>query len=157
MRALVLLVLFVACGPSAAQIKQSREARYTASADAVFRAAVAAADDGYDIDLADPREGVFRTEPRWYEPDGTYEGKANDGSSMITDGSILLSLVVRVAGDDGGRWVEIEPLAVQHVGGSPQPRELAPDDPAMPGWVAGKIDNLYVAIHERLKAHVAPP
>ena len=31
--------------------------------------------------------------------------------------------------------------------------DLAPDDPAMPGWVEGKVDSLYLAIHEQLKPH----
>jgi len=152
----VLVSLLAACGPSSGQIREARNARYETSAGAVFDAAMTAAHEHGGVAEYDANRGALRTIDRWYQQDGTSESITGDGKSLVEGGSILLSLMLEVKCDHEC-WVEITPLVAEHVSGSPQARELAPDDPAMPGWVQGKIDNLYLAIHEQLKARALPP
>ena len=45
------------------------------------------------------------------------------------------------------------PKTFQHISGSPKPRELAPDDPNLPGWVQGRVETLYVEIHKSLQKY----
>jgi hypothetical protein len=153
---LMFLLVFVACGPSSAQIKTARTARYQATPHAVFEAAIDACKENGGIDQVDEDRAVVFTKSKWYQRDGSTEGETGDGKFMVTDGSVLVSLMVEVKSDGDARWVEITPLVLEHVSGSPQPREIAPDDPSMPGWVEGKVDNLYVAIHDRLKTTALP-
>lgn len=155
--ALVLALLLAACGgPSTADVRQARAAHYTVRALAAFDQAIQGAQDAqWQVDESDPQRLGFRTNAKWFEPDGTSEDRSDDdNAAWVVDGSILLAFVVYVKGSDGDCWIEINPLVYEKVGGSPQPRQLTIDDPSMPGWVHGKLDNLYVAIHSRLKAHM---
>ena len=70
----------------------------------------------------------------------------------IVDRSIRLQLVVELTDpEDKYHLVTVTPKTFQHISGSPQPRELAPDDPNLPGWVQGRVDSLHVEIHKRLQ------
>ncbi|MCA9674372.1 MAG: hypothetical protein KC464_04945 [Myxococcales bacterium] len=150
------------CGPSA-QVQAARSASYGgADRDVVFEAAAQAVAEKYEIDQASQSDAALRTVPEWYEPEGNHERKDADDHIMIRAGSIELAFYVAVVGDQSAWRVEVTPLALQVVQGSPQPRELKPDDPAMPGWVEGKLDDLRVAIHERVMSAIgsgaaAPP
>jgi len=152
----VLLSIVCACGPSSAQVKTARTSHYEVAASAVFDAAMAAAKENGGVAEYDAERGLLRTHGRWYQEDGSTATKSGD-EFIIRNRSVLLSLIVQVKAEDGEAWVEVTPLALQHVSGSPQPRELAPDDPALPGWVQDKVDAIYLAIHARLKAHALPP
>jgi hypothetical protein len=154
MRALLLMLgLVVACGPSSGAIRDAREARYDATPKVVWEGTLAAVQEDYEIDASDQSNGEIRTVARWYEKDGHSEDKNADDGVMVRDGSIMLAFHVAVRNDDGGYYVEVKPLAAQYMTGSPQPRPLEAGDPDMPGWVAGKVDNLYLAINARLKDH----
>jgi hypothetical protein len=156
--AAVVAVALVACGPSSGQIRQAREARYDAEPEAMFTGVMRAV---ASVDKLDPEAqgaGVIRTRAKWYEPDGTSARRGTDDeSAFVGDGAVLLALQVDVQGEPGDWYVVVTPIAFQHMAGSPQPRELRPDDPQMPGWVQGKIDNMYLAVYERMKAHAVAP
>lgn len=149
-----------ACGPSAGQVKAAREARYDAELSVAFKAVVdAVSGEKYKVVQADAATGAVVTEPRWYEPDGTFEDKSADGSSaMLEHGSVMLAYEIRLYGENNLWQVAVIPRAQQYREGSPMPHALPPDDPGMPGWVIGKTDELYLAIHAKLKPYqVAPP
>jgi hypothetical protein len=152
----VLLLSVVACGPSSAQIKTARTARYTATPHAVLEAVLDACKENGGIDELDEGRAVVWTKSKWYQRDGSSEPTTGDNQQLVSGGSVLVSLMVEVKSDGDARWVEITPLVLEHVSGSPQPREIAPGDPSMPGFVDGKVDNLYVAIHGKLKATALP-
>jgi hypothetical protein len=152
----VLLFVVAACGPSSAQIKTARTARYTATPHTVFAAAIDACKENGGIDEYDEGRTVVFTRSKWYQRDGSSEPTTGDDQQLVSGGSVLVSLMVEVKSDGDARWVEITPLVLEHVSGSPQPREIAPGDPSMPGWVDGKVDNLYVAIHDKLKGTAVP-
>lgn len=157
----VVLAVFalIACGPSAAQIKTARTARYHADASVVFQAGVAAlkAND-YKVEQADPVTGRASTTGKWYEVDGTSMSRDSRGQAQMTSaGGILLSVEIAVQVDAGSFWVDVIPHVLQARSGYSAPLELKPDDPAMPGWVSGKLDNIYVSIYDGLKQYAAQP
>ncbi len=157
MRLALAILVLAACGPSSAEIRTAREARYTEPMSTVFDAVYEAASAEYKIISRDDHEGALLTDGKWYAADGGVEPKGAGGGQFVRDGSVHFALEIRVQGDEGDWWIEVTPRAMQHLGGSPQPRELAPDDPAMPGWAQGKIDAMYVAIHRRLAKPAPKP
>jgi len=150
-------LLLVACGPSAAEIRTAREAHYTVSMGEVYDAVHEAAKADYGIAAYDEMEGWVITDGKWYAPEGGVEPKSADGGQFVGDRSVHFALEIYVRGAERDWTIEILPRAMQNVQGSHQARELKPDDPAMPGWAHGKIDAMYVAIYNRLKAGQAAP
>jgi hypothetical protein len=150
-------------GASSAQVKEAREAKYDAPPEVVFNAVLEAVGSLHKIAGHDPSQGIIETESRWYDPSGTSAPRSADDGAYVVDGSVLLGFAVGVRGEPGAWHVEVLPLASQVVAGSPQGRELRPGDPAMPGWVQGKVDNIFVAVHAKLKEYAvgatpaAPP
>lgn len=149
-RLLLALLLVAACGPSAAEIRAAREAHYTVPMSDVFAAVYDATSAKYDILDRDDIAGWLTTRSMWYAAEGGLEPKSADGDQFVRGGSTRFRMTVKVLGAENDWTVEITPEAWQLISGSPQPHQLAPDDPQMPGWVQGKVDDLYVAIHARL-------
>jgi hypothetical protein len=151
-------VTLVACGPSAGQIKTAREARYVGTRDEVYLAVSTALAKEAKIERSDPEQAVLMTLPRWYEKDGTYEDKGlGSDTVMAEDGSILLALLVRVVGDQAPFQVVVEPMAEQIRSGYSARYRFLPGDPQLPGWIAGKVDDLQLALHARLQKTLAMP
>jgi hypothetical protein len=150
--ALLAGLALVACGPSSAQIKTARTARYHSTASATFQAAVSAlASNDYKVAAADPVSGKARTVDRWYEYDGTYVAKDSQDQIVTKDKMIDLTIQVAVVADGDAFRVEVTPYAMQFRDGYSQLTELKPDDPAMSGWISGKVDNIYISIYDALK------
>ena len=89
-------------------------------------------------------------------------GTANEGNGDYVvnarGGDIQLSIeVVVVAGPAGRAQVAVVSHTHQLVAGSPQPRELGPDDPNLPGWVKGRVDQLAVDVYNAAKQYEAKP
>lgn len=141
-----------ACGPSAAQIHTARTARYQVELPAAYAAVLdALTAQHYQLRISDRARGLFVTTSRYYEPDGTTSGEHVDA------GAINFGLAVEVSGDETCRAISILPVATLRRGDGLLRDPLATDDPRLPGWVEGKIDSLYVAIHARLKDHAVTP
>ena len=150
----------VGCGPSAAQVKTARTARYQTTASAVFSAGVTALkQENYKVAQVDPVASRAVTEPRWYEVDGTSMSRDSDGRPQLTSaGGIMLSIEFGVVADGSQFRAEFIPHVLEQRNGLSAPLEIKPDDPAMPGWVSGKLDNLYLGTYDALKQHaVATP
>jgi hypothetical protein len=149
--------LLAACGPSSAQIKQARDARYQGNRDEIFLAVAEAVGKEQPIDKRDPDEAALLTRGRWFEADGTYEDKAvrEEDRMALTDGAIFLVFLVKVVGSEPPFQVVIEPQVDQIRSGYSAPYRMKPGDPQMPGWVHGKVDDLQLAVYNRLKGHVA--
>lgn len=155
--ALALTSSFGACGPSSGQVKTARTASYKTDANTVFKAVVDVVGRKYKVINADAATGKLRTEDAWYEKDGTSEDKkANDGV-MAEDGAIVMYYLVELAGGPDTYQVEVHPMVAQVREGYASPLKLAEDDLAMPGWVHGKTDDLYLAIYESLKLYAVAP
>lgn len=159
--AVVTLALAVAaCGPSAGQVKTAREARYQTEPNVAFTAVMDAVTARYKVDRAAAATGELLTVARWYEPEGNLEDRDASGSAaQLQDGSVLLRFHVRVVVEAGAGAVQVvvTPQAAVMRTGYAQPVALAPDDLALPGWVHGKTDDLYLAIYAKLKTYEIKP
>jgi hypothetical protein len=158
--AVMMSVALWACGgPSAQQVRTAKLAEYNAETGQLLDLALQVAQKSYKVDpnTIDPK-GQFATYPQWYSSEGMRRGTANEGNGDYlvnsADGDIRLSLrVTVVAGPAGKSQIAIVPQTLQMVAGSPQPRELAPDDPNMPGWVKGRVDQLAVDVYNAAKPY----
>lgn len=68
----------------------------------------------------------------------------------VPDRSIHLRMIVRLvpSGDD---WaVAIEPVMMRDCPGRPNPDHRKPDDPSLPGWTGGRVEQPYSACHRTL-------
>lgn len=156
LRAALACLVLVACGPSSAEIRTAKEAHYTLPLDVVFAAVHDVAKASYGVIDGNAEEGWVMTDGQWYAPEGGVEPKT-EGGQFVGDRSVFFQMEIHVRGTEGDWTIEVIPRAMQNISGSPQARELAPDDPAMPGWAHGRVDNMYVAIYDRLKAQQPKP
>ena len=145
------------CGPSSAQVRAAREARYYGDRDEVFRlAAAAVVAEDHEIEAADVAAGQLITKGRWYEAKGNLEDIETqpDGSEAVVmhHGSLLLAFKVAVIGDRPSVQVVVEPVAAQWLVGATSLKPMAIDDPDAPSWVERRADELQIAIHNRLRA-----
>ena len=159
-----LLAALAACGPSSGQVRSAREARYTGSRAEVFMAAMQAVEKSYPIFRSDPDIATFITEGRWYEADGTYADNANANRdtagaavNLSQDGSTFVGFVIKVVGDSPPYQVVVDHSAHQVRSGYSAPYKFLQDDPQLPGWVRGKVENLQLEVHARLKARLVSP
>jgi len=162
--ALLLLVLGVgaACGPSSGQIRTAKTAVYTAAPNQLLDIAVQVAQRTYKVRDVDPAKNMFITEGQWYTAEGGRIGTTDEGNGEYVNaggGDVRVSFEVRIVPADGSSsqfMVAIDQHTFQLVAGSPQPRELATDDPNLPPWVKGRIDSLALDIYEAAKPLVHP-
>lgn len=150
---MVVGIAIAACGPSNAEIKTAKSAHYAATPQTLFDIAMEVAQRDYKIGDVDVEHARFATAPQFYNAEGGRQSPGAGGYVQMGGGSIELTLVVEVLPADQGQVIAITPKAFQVVSGSPKPRELAPDDPALPGWVHGRVDSLAVAIYDAAKQH----
>src|SRR5512139_1440397 len=142
---LVFLLVMAACGPSGAEVKTAKLAQYSAQPQTLFDIAIQVAQADYKIGETDAATGQFMTEPQFYSKEGGRQSPGAGGYVNMGGGSIQLSLIVEIVKSEQGHAIVVTPKTFQVVGGSPKPRELAPDDPSLPGWVSGRVDALAVA------------
>lgn len=151
MKMFVLVAAVIACGPSSAEVRSAKTATYRADPAEVFRIAGEVAAETYKIGDVDAKQLEFITQPQWYNPEGGRESAGAGDFVQLVDRSILLSLIVEVSEAEDAVRVVVTPKTFQYLKGSPKPRELAPDDPNVPGWVTGRAESLQFEIHKRLQ------
>jgi hypothetical protein len=153
----LMVVLAVAgCGPSTQEVKTAKTARYKTDGRALFDIAVAVAEQDYKIGEVDAAGLQFATQPQFYSPEGGRQSPGAGGFVNMSDRSVQLAIVVEIVKADDRFVVVVTPHTMQVISGSPKPRELAPDDPNLPGWVHGRVESLYVGIYNAAKQHAAP-
>jgi hypothetical protein len=164
MRATALFVLAAAvssCGPSSTQIKDAKSAEYKAQPKQVLDVALQVAQQTYKIGAIDPDALKFATAPQWYSKEGGRISPNNEGGGDFVNaggGDVQLTLIVAVHLVPRDRVVvSVTPKTYELVSGSPQPRELTPDDPNLPPWVLGRVDALAVEIHKHAKVYIEKP
>jgi hypothetical protein len=154
MKKLVLVMALAACGPSSAEIKTVKTTTYQMSGHDLLQVAEQAAQEEYKIGDVNEAELTFITQPRYYGPEGDLESPGAGGFVQMQDHSVQLSFIVQVTELAGGdSAVSVTPKTFQVLSFSPKPRELAPDDPNLPGWVHGRTDQLAMEIYELAKPH----
>jgi hypothetical protein len=154
MKKLVLVMALAACGPSSAEIKTAKTTTYQMSGHDLLQVAEQAAQEEYKLGDVNEGELTFITQPRYYGPEGDLESPGAGGFVQMQDHSVQLSFIVQVTELAGGdSAVSVTPKTFQVLSFSPKPRELAPDDPNLPGWVHGRTDQLAMEIYELAKPH----
>jgi hypothetical protein len=150
--ALIALAL-VACGPNAAELKTAKEARYKGDPATLFAEAKGAIEGNLKIGKSDPAALGFQTEGKWYTPLGPADTMSGGDVNKLQDGSINLTLVVRLVKDGELYTVQVEPIILRMNKGNPKPETLTLDNISVPGWVVGKVEAAQVEIHDHLKAY----
>lgn len=158
---MAVLVLFAAlafsaaCGPSAAEIKTAQTATYKTQAADLYQAALDVASADYKIGEQRPPE-AFATVPQWYSREGGRQSAGAGDYVQIEGGSVRLTIIVEVVEVEEGKYaVKVTHQTFEHLSGSPQPRELEADDPNLPPWVTGRVENLQLAIYKRAQQFAA--
>jgi hypothetical protein len=166
MRTLIAAVVAVAvavavagCAASRHDVAAAKAARYRGDQLEMFRGVRAAIADKYTIELSDETTLRVVTTGRWYTPEGLGASERNGDMRDVPDRSIHLRMIVRLRPRDPDDWaVEIEPVMVRYFTGRPDPDFLTLDDPSVPGWARGRVDQLHSAIHRMLERYqVASP
>jgi hypothetical protein len=149
---MLVMIAAIACGPSASEIKTAKTASYSIQPEEAFKIAGDVTAETYKIgDVHDDKLELLTAE-QWYNPEGGRESPGAGGTVQLVDRSIMLLLIVQVV-NDGTTHVVVTPKTFQYISGSPKPRELAPEDPGVPGWVHGRVDELQLAIHKHLEKY----
>ena len=153
---IALVVALVGCGPSTAQVRAARSARYQAPPDALIEATVAALRaHRYVIAGVDPVAGTVQTEPIWFSAQGT---RRSSGRVRAIDRDIRFAITARVEPRDGGTFaVALAAVAARAQNGMHELVPIDPQDADVPGWFGTRLDDVYVDIHQRLRAQVTAP
>jgi hypothetical protein len=153
LRWFLLLPLFAAlaaCGASSAQIQKAREAEYRTDALPQIFAGIREVmkDNAYDIEFDDERRGIVVSSWRWYSKEGMAKTKVRP---RIEEGACLFRIGVELSrGPRGGIVLKVDGAAQGHKTGQSMAAPYDHDDADEPTWVRGRIDNLTVALYERL-------
>jgi hypothetical protein len=141
----------VACGPSSGELKAAKTAHYKGDKSAMFNIVKETTAAKYNLQKADEAALGMQTTGRWYTPEGLGASERGDDMRDVPDNSINIALVVTLVPDGDAYVVQVKPLMMRYHAGSPKPEPLTEDDPSVPGWAHGKVDQLALDIHAALK------
>lgn len=145
-----------ACGPSSSELTTAKTAHYKGDKIAMFNAAIAATQAKYRVEKADQGALGFQTAGRWYTPEGLAAAESGEDMRQVPDQSLSIAYVVTLRPDGDAYVVDIKPLMIRYLAGSPKPQPISEDDPSVPGWASGKLDALALDIHDALKQYEVP-
>jgi hypothetical protein len=150
---LIAALALCACGPSSKELSGAKSAHYKGDKLVMFNAIKTTVAEKYHIEKSDETSLGLQTIGRWFTPEGLSAGERNDDMRDVPDKSLRIALVVTMQPDGDAYVVNVKPLMLRYMAGSPKPESIGQDDPSVPGWATGKVDNLAVEIHEALKAY----
>jgi hypothetical protein len=153
MRGVLLVLMVAACAASDAEVMTAKSAVYQADGAQIFQLAEQGAmDENYKIATTDDGHLTFETLGRFYSPTGDLQSEGADGYVTAGNHSVKVSFIVAIQQVGNNQFaVSVKPRTWQLLAGSPQMRELAPNDPSLPPWVLGRADHLQLAIYDRTK------
>lgn len=143
----------VACGPNTKELAGAKSARYKGDKLQMFAAIKTTTEAKYHIEKADETTLGLQTVGRWYTPEGLAAGERNDDMRDVPDKSLRIALVVTMQADGDTYLINVKPLMIRYIAGSPKPEAVAAEDPSVPGWASGKVDELAMDIHGALAAY----
>lgn len=153
-RALLVVAMAAACGPSSAEVKTAKTTAYNTDAHQLLKLAIEAAEgEHYKIAEIDQENTRFATAPKYFTREGGERTAGAGNFVQLGDRAVSVTFIVTVSGGSAPVTVEVTPKTFQILEGSPQPRELTPDDPNLPGFVTGRAEQLTLAIYERAKPY----
>ncbi|CAN5577640.1 hypothetical protein BH11MYX1_BH11MYX1_30790 [soil metagenome] len=146
----VVAIAIAACGPSSKELVGAKTAHYKGDKLAMFAAVKATVSEKYHIAKSDENALGMQTVGRWFTPEGLAAGERNDDMRDVPDKSLQIALVVTIQPDGDEYVVNVKPLMIRYIAGSPKPEPVAEHDPSVPGWASGKLDELALEIHSAL-------
>jgi len=158
MFAIAAMALAAGCAAGSQTVQTARTARYRGDRLVLFAAAKAAVEAKYKLASSDETRLRIETTDRWYTPEGLGASERNNDMRDVPDRSVNLRLIVTLV-PEGDAWtVAIDAPMLRYFAGRPNPDRLTLDDPSVPGWAIGRVDQLYAAIHDALQSYaVASP
>jgi len=149
----ILALAVFACGPSSKELAGAKAAHYKGDKLVLFAAAKTATEAKYKLQKSDETTLGLQTDGRWYTPEGLAAAERGGDMRDVPDKSLEIAFVITLQ-PDGDAWVvNIKPLMIRYHAGSPKPEPVAENDPSVPGWATGKVDQLALDIHEALKQY----
>jgi hypothetical protein len=152
---LLAAIALVACGPSSKEVAGAKTARYQGDKLQLFAAAKGAVEAHHKLMKSDETSLGMQTQPRWFSPEGLAQTPRGEGEDVrdLPDKSIKISLVVTLL-PDGDAWVvKVAPVMARYNRGIPKPEPLKENDPSLPGWVSGQVDNVAMDIHSAMSKY----
>jgi hypothetical protein len=143
-------IALAACGPNAKELSGAKSARYKGDKLQMFAAIKTTVEAKYHIEKSDENSLGMQTVGRWYTPEGLAAGERNDDMRDVPDKSLRIALVVTMQADGETYLINVKPLMIRYLAGSPKPEAVAAEDPSVPGWASGKVDELAMDIHTAL-------
>lgn len=159
--ALLMVIALVGCGPSTRQVKTAKTTVYKLPGKSMLDVALQVAQLDYKISPSGMAVDAlkFVTDPQWYTPEGGRISRSQSATGEWVNaggGDVNVQLVVAVRPiTDDTVVVEVTAHTLELIAGSPQPRELAIDDPNLPPWIHGRVDTLAYSIYEHAKQYAA--
>jgi hypothetical protein len=150
---LIILAIAAACGPSSGELKAAKTAHYKGDKLAMFQIAKQVTESKYHLQKSDENALGMQTEGRWYTPEGLAASERSNDMRDVPDKSLNIALVVTLVPDGDAYVVNVKPLMMRYHAGSPKPEPVGENDPSVPGWAQGKVDQLALDIHEALKQY----
>lgn len=150
---LILVAIATACGPSSGELKSAKTAHYKGDKSTLFAAVKDVTESKYQLQKSDETALGMQTVGRWYTPEGLAASERGGDIRDVPDKSLNIALVVTLVPDGDAYVVNVKPLMMRYHAGSPQPEPVTENDPSVPGWAQGKVDQLALAIHDALKPY----
>lgn len=147
---LIAALALCACGPSSKELSGAKSAHYKGDKLVMFNAIKTTVAEKYHLEKSDETSLGMQTVGRWYTPEGLAAGERNDDMRDVPDKSLRIAIVVTMQPDGDAYVVNVKPLMIRYMAGSPKPEPVAADDPSVPGWATGKVDELAMDIHTAL-------
>ena len=152
----VAIVLVAACGPSSSEVKTARATTYNGAPAELFAATKTAIEEmHYQIHSSNDGELTLDTLGIWYNPDGQIDTAIDNNIARLQEDSINMAFTVKLVQNNGTWRVDVTPHIGRKHGLTSTPDTIDPEDPSLPGWVAGKTDSLVLHIHDKLKQYAA--
>jgi hypothetical protein len=142
-----------ACGPNAKELSGAKSAHYKGDKLQMFAAIKTTVESKYHIEKSDENSLGMQTVGRWYTPEGLAAGERNDDMRDVPDKSLRIALVVTMQPDGDTYVINVKPLMIRYLAGSPKPESVAAEDPSVPGWASGKVDELAMDLHTALASY----
>jgi hypothetical protein len=156
MKRVLILAAMAACGgPSSVELRTAKTALYAGDTGRILELAeLGAGDEHYKIGDVDAGHLTFETAGRFYSPEGDIQSEGAGGYVKVDNHSVKVSFMVALTETDDHKYIiAVTPRTWQYLAGSPQMRELAPEDPNLPPFVKGRADSLAIAIYERTRGY----
>ena len=146
---LIAALAIAACGPSSKELSGAKTAHYKGDKLEMFTKIKTTIEAKYVLQKTDENTLGIQTIGRWFTSEGLTVGERGGDMRDVPPQAIQIALVVTLQPDGDSYVVTVKPLMLRYLG-TPKPQALTADDPSVPGWATGKVDQMALEIHDAL-------